>query len=67
MKPGTSTSQAEVALRWAIDASPVEAAAMATPSSTRIATLPISRPVSRATAKEARNSGRKRRPPWTGE
>jgi hypothetical protein len=30
MKPGTSTSQVDVAVRWVIDASP--AAAMATPS-----------------------------------
>src|SRR6266516_8021837 len=44
MKPGSSTSQVEVAVRWAIEASPAAAATMATPSSTRIATLPISRP-----------------------
>ena len=67
MKPGSSTSQVDVAVRWAIEASPAAAAAMATPSSTRIATLPISRPVSRATAKEASDSGRNRSPAWTGE
>ena len=67
MKPGTSTSQVEVAVRWAIEASPAAAAAMAPPSSTRIATLPISRPVRRATVKEATNSGRNRSPAWTGE
>ena len=67
MKPGSSTSQVDVAVRWAIEASPAAAAAMATPSSTRIATLPISRPVSRATVKEARVSGRNRSPAWTGE
>ena len=37
MKPGSSTSQLDVAVRWAIEASPAAAAAMATPSSTRIA------------------------------
>ena len=67
MKPGSSTSQVEVAVRWAIEASPAAAATMATPSSTRIATLPISRPVSRATAKETSDSGRNRSPAWTGE
>jgi hypothetical protein len=51
MNPGSSTSQVEVAVRWAIEASPAAAAAMATPSSTRIATLPISRPVTRAAVK----------------
>jgi hypothetical protein len=56
-----------VAVRWAIEASPAAAAAMATPSSTRIATLPISRPVRRATAKETSDSGRNRSPAWTGE
>ena len=67
MKPGSSTSQVEVAVRWAIEASPAAAAAMATPRSTRIGTLPISRPVRRATVKEARVSGRNRSPAWTGE
>ena len=37
MKPGSSTSQVEVAVRRAIEASPATAATMATPSSTRIA------------------------------
>ncbi len=67
MKPGSSTSQVEVAVRWAIEASPAAAASMATPSSTRIATLPISRPVRRATAKETSDSGRNRSPACTGE
>ena len=67
MRPGSSTSQVDVAVRWAIEASPAAAAAMATPSSTRIATVPISRPVSRATVKEASDSGRNRSPAWTGE
>ena len=40
---------------------------MAPPSSNRIATLPINRPVSRATANEARNIGTNRRPPCTAE
>jgi len=67
MKPGSSTSQVEEAVRWAIEVSPAAAAAMATPRSTRIATLPISRPVRRATAKETSVSGRDRSPAWTGE
>ena len=50
-----------------IDASPAAAESIAPPSSTRIGTLPISRPVTRAAPKEARESGRNRSPAWTGE
>ena len=67
MRPGSSTSQLDVAVRWAIEASPAAAAAMATPSRTRIATVPISRPVRRAAAKETSDNGRNRSPAWTGE
>ena len=52
MKPGNSTSHVAVAVRWAIEASPAAAAAMAPPSNTRIATLPINRPVTKATTNE---------------
>ena len=67
MRPGSSTSQVEVEVRWAIETRPAAAETMATPSSTRIATLPIRRPVKRATAKETSDSGRNCNPAWTGE
>src|SRR6266516_956612 len=67
IKPDSSTSQVDVAVRWAIETSPAAAAAMATPSSTRIATVPLRRPVRRATVNETSDSGRNRSPAWTGE
>ena len=66
-KPDSSTSQVEPAVRWAIEAKPAAAATMAIPSSTRIPTLPIRRPVRSAAAKETSDSGKNRSPAWTGE